>query len=43
MSLTYGYVLSRERFAHELDIAVTELDDRFAAIADRLCEGLEPE
>lgn len=43
VSLTYGYVLYRERFAHELGIAVTELDDRFAAIADRMYQGLEPE
>lgn len=42
VSLTYGYVLYRERFAHELDIPVTELDDRFNAVADRMYRGLEP-
>lgn len=42
VSLTYGYVLYRERFAHELGISVTELDDRFGAVADRMYRGLEP-
>lgn len=42
VSLTYGYVLYRERFADELGVSVTELDDRFGAIADRMYRGLEP-
>lgn len=42
VSLTYGYVLYRERFAHELGVSVTELDDRFGAVADRMYRGLEP-
>lgn len=43
VSLAYGYVLYRERFAAELGIGVTELDRRFAAIADRMFSGLEPQ
>lgn len=42
VSLTYGYVLYRERFAHELGVSVTELDDRFGAVTDRMYRGLEP-
>lgn len=42
VSLTYGYVLYRERFADELGISLTELDDRFGAVADRMYRGLEP-
>lgn len=42
ISLVYGYVLYRERFAHEIGIGVTELDERFDAIADRMLQGLEP-
>lgn len=43
VSLAYGYVLYRERFAAELGIGVTELDRRFASIADRMFSGLEPQ
>lgn len=43
VSLTYGYVLYRERFAHELGVPVTELDDRFGAVAGRMYQGLEPD
>jgi AcrR family transcriptional regulator len=43
VSLAYGYVLYRERFAAELGVGVTELDRRFAAIADRMLSGLEPQ
>lgn len=42
VSLAYGYVLYRERFAAELGVGVTELDRRFATIADRMLAGLEP-
>ncbi len=42
VSLAYGYVLYRERFAAELGVGVTELDDRFLSIADRMLSGLEP-
>ncbi len=43
VSLAYGYVLYRERFAAELGVGVTELDRRFAVIADRMLSGLEPQ
>lgn len=43
VSLAYGYVLYRERFAAELGIGVTELDERFLAISDRMFAGLEPQ
>ena len=42
VSLAYGFVLYRERFAAELGVGVSELDERFAAIADRMLSGLEP-
>ena len=42
VSLAYGFVLYRERFAAELGVGVSELDRRFAAIADRMLSGLEP-
>jgi len=42
VSLAYGYVLYRQHFAAELGVGVTELDRRFAAIADRMFAGLEP-
>lgn len=42
VSLTYGYVLYRERFAAEMGVGVTELDERFLAVVDRMLAGLEP-
>ncbi len=42
VSLTYGFVLYRERFAAELGVGVSDLDLRFTAIADRMLSGLEP-
>jgi len=42
VSLAYGYVLYRERFASELGVPVTQLDGRFIALCDRVLEGLEP-
>ena len=42
VSLAYGFVLYRQRFAAELGVGVSELDERFAAIADRMLSGLEP-
>lgn len=42
VSLAYGFVLYRERFAAELGIGVSELDGRFSVIADRMLSGLEP-
>jgi hypothetical protein len=42
VSLTYGYVLYRNRFAAELGIPVRELDERLMMLADRMLEGLEP-
>lgn len=42
VSLAYGFVLYRERFAAELGVGVSELDRKFAAIADRMLSGLEP-
>lgn len=42
VSLTYGYVLYRERFAAEIGIGVTALDERFAVVVDRMLAGLEP-
>lgn len=42
VSLAYGFVLYRERFAAEMGVGVSELDERFAVIADRMLSGLEP-
>ena len=42
VSLAYGFVLYRERFAAELGVGVSELDERFASITDRMLSGLEP-
>lgn len=42
VSLVYGYVLYRERFAAEFDTGVTALDERVAAVFDRMLGGLAP-
>ncbi|HEU5085184.1 MAG TPA: helix-turn-helix domain-containing protein [Acidimicrobiales bacterium] len=42
VSLTYGYVLYRERFADEIGVPVDDLDERVAAVADRMLGGLAP-
>lgn len=42
VSLAYGYTLYRDQFARELGILVTDLDKRFAQIADHMLAGLEP-
>lgn len=42
VSLAYGYVLYRERFADEIGVPVDDLDERVAAVADRMLGGLAP-
>lgn len=42
VSLVYGYVLYRERFARELGTGVTALDERVATVLDRMLGGLAP-
>nr|MBP9051795.1 TetR/AcrR family transcriptional regulator [Ilumatobacteraceae bacterium] len=42
VSLVYGYVLYRERFAAEIGIDERVLDDRVARVVDRMLQGLEP-
>lgn len=42
VSLIYGYVLYRDRFAEEIGVDLAELDQRVAAVADRMFQGLEP-
>lgn len=42
VSLVYGYVLYRERFAAELGAGITALDERVAAVFDRMLGGLAP-
>ncbi|MDQ8703590.1 helix-turn-helix domain-containing protein [Streptomyces sp. LHD-70] len=40
-SLTLGYVLSRSRLAKEFGVGVRELDERVAALAERLAEAVD--
>ena len=42
VSLVYGYVLYRERFAAETGTELSVLDDRVSAVVDRMLSGLEP-
>jgi hypothetical protein len=42
VSLVYGYVLYRERFARELGTGVTALDERVAAVLERMLACLAP-
>lgn len=43
VSMTYGYVLYRERFADEIGTEPEDLDDRVAAVTERMLRGLEPD